>query len=241
MPLGSGADVLAGFARRRLSFEPVSRILGHREFWGLPFRIDPAVLDPRPDTEGLVGFVVETLAASKAEALSVLDLGTGSGAILCAILTEFPRAQGVGLDRSDAACRTAKRNVAALGLSERARIVCGCWGDCLRGPFDVIVSNPPYIERRALDQLPRDVREFDPHAALDGGHDGLDHYKRIAAQLGRLLSRKGVAAVECGATQAGHVAALLEAGGLGRIVVPPGLGGPRPRGGRLRRRDGLTG
>ncbi len=163
---------------RRLAGEPVWRILGRREFWGLSFAITPAVLDPRPDTETVVGAAVEALRARRTDPLRILDLGTGSGALLCAICSEFPNAQGWGVDRSHAACTVAQRNVAALGLAGRVLIVNGDWAEAFAGSsFDLIVSNPPYIETGVIATLAPEVRNFDPHVALDGGSDGLAAYR----------------------------------------------------------------
>ena len=209
LPLGAAADVLTAYAARRLDHMPVSRILGRREFWGLPFAIGPDVLDPRPETEGVVGSVLDALANRRETDLRVLDLGTGSGAILCALMRELPRAVGIGVDRSRAACRVARENVESLGVSSRASIVCGSWADALAGGFDVVVSNPPYIPRPDLANLDREVREHDPSQALDGGTDGLDAYHAIAPRLQALLRPAGVAVLECGWNQGEAVATLV--------------------------------
>jgi release factor glutamine methyltransferase len=182
-PLGAGAANLARFAARRLDREPVSRILGRREFWGLPFAIAPAVLDPRPETEGLVASILDAIGGRRHARLHVLDLGVGSGAILAALLHELPSAQGVGVDRSFEACRIARHNLATLGLSDRSVLVCGDWAASIAAKFDICVSNPPYIETGALAELDRDVRDYDPMAALDGGADGLAAYRAIVPPL----------------------------------------------------------
>lgn len=189
--------------------EPVSRILGHREFWSLSFAITPAVLDPRPDTEGLVGSVLDAIGGRREVPLKILDLGTGSGAILCALLGELPTASGVGIDRSFEACRQAQANVIRLGLDARGSIVCGWWTEPLGARFDLIVSNPPYIRRAELEHLPPEVRRFDPIEALDGGDDGLDAYRAIIARLPSVLVPGGVAAFECGVDQAELIAGLM--------------------------------
>ncbi|MGD0634132.1 MAG: peptide chain release factor N(5)-glutamine methyltransferase [Beijerinckiaceae bacterium] len=225
LPLGPGAERLAGFVARRLRHEPVSRILGQREFWGLPFKISPAVLDPRADTEILVEAVLAAFAARRREPLRVLDLGTGSGAILAALLTELPSASGVGLDNSFAACRIARENFERLGLAGRGHVVQGSWAGALRGPFDIIVSNPPYISAEDLELLARDVRDYDPTAALDGGHDGLEPYRLIIPSLPPLLAPGGFVAFEIGATQGEPVSALLWAAGLGAPGVKTDLAG----------------
>ena len=225
MPLGRRAAALADHARRRLAHEPVSRILGQREFWGLSLKLDAAVLDPRPDTEGLVGSVLDAVAARRDAPLRLLDLGTGSGALLCALLSELPRASGIGVDRSFEACRTAARNLSTLGLAGRAAIVCGVWGECLRGRFDIVVSNPPYVPHDDIAGLAADVRDYDPLIALDGGADGLDAYRAIAPDLVSLLVPSAVAAFECGWDQGGAVTAMLRRAGLRGVRVYKDLSG----------------
>ena len=212
MPLGDAAHSLSKLAAARLARVPVSRLLGWREFWGLPFALQPEVLDPRPETEGVVGAVLDAIGGRRSGALRLLDLGTGSGAILCALLHELPGGFGLGLDRSPSACRVARANADALGLGSRTAFACGSWGDALAGRFDVVVSNPPYIPRGDLAGLEPEVRDHDPLAALDGGADGLEAYRAISVQFGKLLAPGGVVAVECGHDQGAAVAALLGAG-----------------------------
>ena len=229
-PLGAAADALTRLAGERIRRVPVFRLLGRREFWGLDFAISPAVLDPRPDTEGVVGAVLDAMGGRRSEPLRLLDLGTGSGAILCALLHELPGAFGIGIDRSKGACRVAHANLAALGLGPRGKIVCGSWGAAISARFDVVVSNPPYIPRGDLAGLDREVREHDPLAALDGGADGLEAYRELAPRLADLLQPGGVAAFECGHDQGERVAGLLrrslidvrllhDLAGLDRVVV----------------------
>jgi release factor glutamine methyltransferase len=201
-------------AARRLDREPVSRIFGRREFWGLPFVIDGAVLDPRPETEGLVGAALDALGGRRSDPLQILDLGVGSGAILAALLSELPEAEGLGIDCSLAACRVARANLDALGLKSRAAIACGRWLDTVGGVFDLIVSNPPYIARDELIALEPEVRRHDPAAALDGGVDGLEAYRAITPGLRFRLRPGGVAAFECGAGQGAAVASLMRAAGF---------------------------
>ncbi len=212
--LGEAVETLHAFARRRLRREPVSRITGSREFWGLPLEIDRHVLDPRPDTETLVAAVVDRLSSEPAMPWRILDLGTGSGAILCGLLESLPNAFGIGVDASAEACAMARRNLIATGLSGRAAILCGNWSDALRGHFDVIVSNPPYIPSGEIDSLDDEVRAHDPVLALDGGADGLDAYRAIAPRLAACVSAGGLVALEIGATQSASVAALLSAAGF---------------------------
>lgn len=210
---------------RRLKREPVFRIIGRRQFWGLDLQVTPAVLDPRADTETVVSAALAAMRDRMGEPLRVLDLGTGSGAILCAMLHEWRNATGVGVDRSPAACGVASANVAALGLSRRATIVDGDWAASLAGPFDLVVSNPPYIETAALAGLDPEVRDHDPVLALDGGADGLDAYRAIAASLPRLLAPGGCVVLEIGSTQAQAVAAVLNDYGLAVSGIVRDLGG----------------
>jgi release factor glutamine methyltransferase len=205
---------LAPMVGRRVRGEPVSRILGRREFWGLPLALSPDVLDPRPDTETLVEAVLSESRQRRRAPLRILDLGVGSGAILCALLTEFPIATGIGVDVSAPAARLARANLAACGLEARARVVVGSWGAALRGGFDIVVSNPPYVARAAIRGLAREVRDHDPALSLDGGADGLDAYRAIAPALAALLGAGGRFYLEIGAGQAAAVGAILAARGL---------------------------
>lgn len=211
---------------RRRSGEPVWRILGGREFWGLPFTITPAVLDPRPDTETLITAALAALEARRETPLRILDLGTGSGAILCALLSEWPAAHGWGVDRSERACRVAQDNVQALGFASRALVVNGAWSAAMPDAgFDLVVSNPPYIPSASIPDLAPEVRNFDPHAALDGGPDGLACYRAIAPNLPRLLAPGGVSVLEVGAGQAHAVGELLLEAGLSLRATHRDLGG----------------
>ena len=196
----------------------MARILGRREFWGLSFVIDREVLDPRPDTEGVVGAMLDALGGRHEAPLRVLDLGTGSGAILCALLHELPGARGIGVDRSAGACRNAQANIASLGLSDRADVVCGDWTEALGVRFDAVVCNPPYIRRGEIAGLDRGVRAYDPLVALDGGEDGLDAYRAIMCGLPSILRAGAVAAFECGWDQGVAVAALLRGPMTGVMV-----------------------
>lgn len=213
-PIGAAAEALAGFARRRLAGEPVSRILGRREFWGLDFIVTPAVLDPRPDTETIVEAAIDELGARRGAALRIVDLGTGSGAILAALLSECPLAFGVAVDRSGAAALVAKRNLERLGFGGRSAVIVGDWASALAGGFDLVVSNPPYIPEADIAALDREVRLHDPHAALSGGCDGFDAYRLVARDAARLLAPGGSAVIEAGQGQAQGIADLLEAAGL---------------------------
>jgi len=198
---------------RRTEREPLSRILGEREFWGLSLRISAATLDPRPDSETLVEAVLERL-PTRSEACSILDLGTGSGCLLLALLMELPHATGLGVDFDPAAIETARGNAQRLGLAGRARFAAGNWGEAVSGGWKAIVSNPPYITESAIDSLAPEVALYEPRRALDGGSDGLSAYRSLAPQLRRLLAPDGVAVLEIGEGQAASVEDLLAAAGL---------------------------
>ena len=198
---------------RRAAREPLSRILGEREFWGLSLRLSAATLDPRPDSETLVEAVLDGL-PSRGDAGAVLDLGTGSGCLLLALLSALPKASGLGIDLDPAAVRTARDNARRLGLAGRVRFAVGDWGETLAGGWKVIVSNPPYIREDAIDSLAPEVALYEPRRALDGGSDGLSAYRSLVPQLPRLLAPDGLAVLEVGAGQAAAVEALLAAAGL---------------------------
>ena len=204
---------LESFIQRRLAGEPVARILGHKEFWGLPLALSPATLVPRPDTETIVEAALDLMKQDgrSNDALRIADIGTGSGAILLALLSELPNAQGIGTDINSEALRTAARNAAALGLSERARFIECNYADALHGPLDLIVSNPPYIPSAEIATLSVEVREHDPLLALDGGADGLGPYRLFASALPPLLAPGGVIVFEIGAGQGPDVVALMTA------------------------------
>ena len=213
---------LAQFACRRLAGEPVARILGEKEFWGLPLQLSSATLVPRPDTETVVELALELLRAGGAldRALRIADLGTGSGAILLALLSELPAAQGFGTDISQAALQTAGSNAARAGLSNRATFLACDYASGLTGPFDLIVSNPPYIRTADIDALATEVRDHDPPAALDGGADGLDAYRALIPQAVPLLAPDAVLVVEAGEGQSAQIQALMTAAGLMAVNAP---------------------
>jgi release factor glutamine methyltransferase len=214
LPLRSGeSQRLAGFAARRLAGEPVSRIVGRREFWGLSFQISPAVLDPRPETELLAETVRDHIEGqSRLNApLRILDLGTGSGCLLGALLNELPRSHGIGIDRSEAALATARDNLSRLGLLDRAAFLCASWMSAIGGTaFDVIVSNPPYIARSDICQLETDVRAYDPLLALDGGEDGVEAYRILLPQACAALRLGGVLVCETGYRQGRAVLEIMK-------------------------------
>lgn len=215
---------LAGLIERRKAREPVSRILGMREFWSLDFVLSPATLDPRPDSETVVEAAL-ALVDDRRAPLRVLDLGTGTGCLLLALLSELPAAFGVGVDRSPEAAATARQNAVRLGLSGRAGFVVADWATALAGGFDLVVSNPPYIAADEMAGLAPEVARFDPVLALLGGADGLDAYRAITADLGRLLAPGGWAVLEVGQGQDAAVADLLARAGLVRGGVRPDLAG----------------
>lgn len=211
--------------RRRGKREPVSRIIGQREFWSLGFAISPDVLDPRPDTETLVDALLAT-ETDRSRPLLIADLGTGSGCLLCASLSEFPNARGIGLDMSAEAIVVARNNAQSLGLAVRARFVRGHWASSVAAnSIDVILTNPPYIPSRQIAELDPEVAEFDPSVALDGGDDGLDAYRAIAQDVERVIKPGGNAFVEIGAGQAEAVASLFESDLIDEIEMISDLSG----------------
>jgi release factor glutamine methyltransferase len=215
---------IAALARRRLAHEPVARITGTREFWSLPLRVTGATLVPRPETETIVTAALRALdrRGPRSRAWRIADLGTGSGAIMLALLSELPNAFAVGTDISAAALAVARDNTSRLQGSRAAYVVCDM-ASALCGPFDLIVSNPPYIASGDLDRLAPEVRLFDPRVALDGGADGLQGYRALAASAAALLARNGVLVVELGKDQAEPVAALIAAAGLAPMAPQPDL------------------
>jgi release factor glutamine methyltransferase len=227
---------LDGYVERRLRREPVSRILGRKGFWKIMLNVTPDVLSPRPDTETILDIAM--LAFEPAQAFSVIDLGTGSGAILLAVLSERPAAQGVGTDISTEALAVARENAANLDLDGRAAFLRTEWAAGFADDsFDLVVSNPPYIPSDDIPGLDPEVRDHDPVLALDGGPDGLQAYRDLAPEIARILKPGGVFAVEIGWDQGDAVLALFEATGLEGVKVVKDLGdrhrvvtnGPDPR------------
>jgi release factor glutamine methyltransferase len=219
-------NAVAALANRRLAGEPIARILGYKEFWSLPLRVDAATLLPRPETETVVEAVLAAIDADgpRSRNLRIADLGTGSGALILALLSELPNAFGVGTDASTKALAVARDNARRLAQI-RARFIACDVAAALRGPFDAIVSNPPYIASGDIAALAPDVRDFDPHLALDGGADGLHFYRTIAAAAPTLLAPGGVLVVELGIGQAEPVAHLFAAAGLAPSPPYPDLNG----------------
>jgi release factor glutamine methyltransferase len=217
---------LESLSARRLKGEPVARILGQREFWGLPLKLSAATLVPRPDTETVVELALEIVRAFPRPPRRIADIGTGTGAILLALLHELPGALGVGTDISLDALETARRNAADLGLLPRAAFVACDYAAALSGPFEVMVSNPPYIRSSELAGLATEVRDYDPLAALDGGADGLDAYRGLIPQAAASLAPGGVLVVEAGHGQSTQIEALMTAAGLAvRHPAKADLGG----------------
>lgn len=206
---------IAELAARRLGHVPIARILERKEFWGLPLHLSPAALVPRPETETVVEAALDAIGTnSGAGNLLIADLGTGSGALLLALLSELPHAFGIGTDLSVQALTTARANAARLGLAGRTAFAACDFAAALSGPFDCIVSNPPYIASGDIETLSPEVREHDPHLALDGGEDGLSCYRAIAAQARCLLKPAGALVVELGAGQADKVTEIMAAQAL---------------------------
>ena len=213
------SDHLAALVQRRLQHEPIARILGEKEFWGLRFTLSADTLVPRADTETVVEAALELVRSGgePPDPMRIADIGTGSGAILLALLHELPTAAGVGTDISPEALRTAKANAEQLGLTGRATFVECDYCEKLQGPFDLIVSNPPYIVRSEISALAREVRDYDPRRALDGGSDGLVAYRAMARDIAALLEQGGAFALEVGRGQADDVAELMQLAGLHTI------------------------
>ncbi len=232
------ADKAAHFAAllaRRVVHEPFAYLTGRVGFWTLDLEVSPATLIPRADSESLIEAALEAC-PDKGAALRVLDLGTGTGALLLAVLSELPSASGVGIDLKPEAAALAARNAARLGLAGRACFLAGDWAAALTGRFDLVLCNPPYIECAAIAGLMPEVGRHEPASALDGGTDGLAAYRPIIADLPRLLAPRGVAVLELGQGQQAAVEALARAAGLTPEACRADLGGV-PRALVLRLRD----
>jgi release factor glutamine methyltransferase len=199
--------------RRRITGEPAAYIIGLREFWSLPFKVTPATLIPRPDTESVIELVMQ-LFADRARPQRILDIGTGSGCLVLALLDIYADACGIGTDISASALSVASENAKALGLSDRATMIEGAWSAQQAGPFDLIVSNPPYIPSPDIATLEPTVRAFEPLSALDGGADGLDAYRNVLAEVSDILSNAGWVVLEVGIHQADPVTEIARNLGL---------------------------
>ena len=216
------AGVIESFAQRRMAHEPIARILGHKEFWGLDLRLSKATLVPRPDTETVVEAALEFVRSHPmlGKEIRIADIGTGTGAILLALLSELDQAIGTGTDISCEAIATAELNARQLGIADRAGFIQCNYAAALSGSFDLIVSNPPYIRSLDIQTLDAEVRDNDPHLALDGGPDGLDAYRVIIPQAAKLLAPRGGLIVEVGYDQSGQVSQIMQAAGL-TLPRPP--------------------
>jgi release factor glutamine methyltransferase len=213
----------AAFVARREKREPVAYIIGEKEFWSLAFEVGPGVLIPRPETETLVEAVLNAF-PDRGAPLAILDLGTGSGCILAALLSEYPAAGGTAIDVSEPARRIAGRNLQRLGFATRSRIIAGDWCSAA-GKFDVVVSNPPYIRIDEIAALAPEIAAHEPVGALDGGADGLDAYRALAPLLAGLLAADGLALLEIGRGQGGGVKQLLTGHGLDFVNARVDLAG----------------
>jgi len=236
-PLAAGARRrFADLVSRRLRHEPVAHITGQREFWSLSFEVTTDTLVPRPDSETVVEAALAWSKGHGAPA-SVLDLGTGSGCLLLALLSELPAARGIGVDVSQAALAVAGRNAAGLGLAGRARFVLDNWASSFAGPFEMIVANPPYIAQDGAVAVDPEVTGFEPRVALYAGADGLDCYRALAPQAVRLLAPDGALFLEIGYSQATEVTAVLLENELQVVEIKEDLSGiPRCAVARRRRR-----
>jgi len=225
-PLGEAAAAISAAANRRLAHEPVSRILGRREFYGREFIVTPDVLDPRPDTEAVVDLALEVIKSSglSGRALAIADIGTGSGILICTLLAELPEATGVATDVSVAALEVARRNAEKRGVADRIRFVATSGLSGCGNAFDLVVSNPPYIREDEIAELDPEVKDYDPRLALCGGTDGLDIYREIARNTLELL-RPVRLVLEVGSTQAEAVEELFAAAGARSLGRRLDLGG----------------
>ena len=223
-PAPECAAAFRALLARRCAREPMSHLLGYREFWSLRFRVGPAVLDPRPDSETLVQAVLDRIADRTAQ-LRVLDLGCGSGCLLLALLHELPAASGLGIDCSDEALAVARENADSLRLAGRAAFARGNWTRSVSGRFDVVISNPPYIPTAEIAGLMPEVAQYEPKGALDGGADGLAAFRAIAAEVAPVLMPHGFVALEIGQGQGEDVKAIFTAAGFSWVAAARDLGG----------------
>jgi release factor glutamine methyltransferase len=217
-------ELFASFVARRAAREPLAYITGAREFWSLRFAVGPGVLVPRPDTETLIEQLVR-VAPGRAAPLSLIDLGTGSGCLLIAALSEYPNARGVGIDSSPDALYWATRNIAEHRLESRASLIETAWPEEANPGFDIVLANPPYIPSAEIAGLAPEVARYEPRQALDGGADGLAAYRELAPRIARLLKPSGHAFLEIGVGQDQSVAALMTLVGLEIATIMPDLAG----------------
>ena len=210
---------------RRLKGEPLSRLKGIREFWSLPFHINEHTLDPRPETEGVVESVLKWVGKRISDPWRILDLGTGSGCLLIALLHEFKQARGIGVDINEHALAIAHANAALNGVESRTTFLQGNWGENLKGSYDIIVSNPPYIPLIEKDTLEKSVRNYDPPQALFGGEDGLECYRILSSQIKPLLAPNGLAVFEIGVSQRKDFEMLFNNAGFKTLFILKDLAG----------------
>jgi release factor glutamine methyltransferase len=215
---------LARMLERRRAREPLAYIIGRRAFWTFELAVGPDVLVPRPESETVVEAVLEAVGCRE-EAYRILDLGTGSGCLVLALLSELPRAWGLGLDASEGALALARDNAAQLGLAARCAFLRGNWLAAVKGQFDIVVCNPPYIPEREIEALAPEIRRYEPRLALDGGVDGLDAYRQLLGGMNKIVARSGLVALEVGDGQAGAVENLLDATGFCALGRKPDLAG----------------
>ena len=216
--------LLEASLQRRIAREPMAYILKTREFWSLPFIVSSDTLVPRPDSETLIEAVLEHIPETRRN-LSILDLGTGSGCLLLSLLSKFSNAIGIGVDASEAALDIAKQNAAALGLEERATFVVSDWTEKVEDQFDIVIANPPYIPSSDIPNLEADVAQYEPLAALDGGANGLDSYRKILRQLPKVLTDDASIFLESGAGQASAVSKMVREIGFQHIETKKDLAG----------------
>ena len=216
--------IFESLINRRCAREPVARILGEREFWGLPFKLSAATLEPRPDSETLIEAVLAAR-PDRSAALRILDLGAGTGCLLGALLHEYQHAQGCAVDLSPQAAQTAQANLTALGLADRAQVLAGSWFEPAPGVFDIIISNPPYLRDVELQEVEPEVARFDPTLALTAGPDGLEAYRAIVAAAPAYLADGGLLVLELGRGQGPAVSQLAQAAGLLVKEIREDLGG----------------
>ena len=215
--------IIRELAAQRAQGRPVAKIIGYKEFYGRNFITTEATLDPRPDSETLIDAILSHMPDDRT--LRILDLGTGTGCLMLTLLAERPLVRGVAVDKSPEALAIAQKNAQVLGLEERVTFHHGDWAQGIDGPFDIVISNPPYIPTAEIAALARDVKEYDPGAALDGGADGLEAYRVLIADAPRLLRPNGVVGFEVGQGQAQAVTALLQEKGFGDVACFKDLAG----------------
>ena len=217
------ADNYIRIIERRCKREPVSRIIGTRGFWNLTLKINQSSLDPRPDSEVLIESILKTF-PEKADNLKFIDFGTGTGCLLLSALNEFPNSSGVGVDISKECVELARENATLSGLSRRALFIQSDWGREVTDKFDIIIANPPYIQSNIISSLDPEVKNFDPHIALNGGQDGLSCYRELAPQFVKILKKGGLVFLEIGYNQRESVSNIMEQSGLKCLHINQDLG-----------------